>query len=80
MGTNFTRLPLLSGVPVPMCFCGNPYKIVKSDEEESYYQRYWMCENYTIDPTPHQIRIGLLVRIFIFYIIFLLSYRIMYAL
>jgi hypothetical protein len=65
-GTAFTRLPLPSGAPMPMCFYGDPCNVAKSDEEESYNQRYWMCENYAFDPTPRQIRIGLLVRIFIF--------------
>jgi hypothetical protein len=65
-GTAFTHSPLPSGVPMPMCFCGDPCKVAKSDEEESYNQRYWMCENYAFDPTTRQIRIGLLVRIFIF--------------
>jgi hypothetical protein len=65
---SFTHYPLLSGVPLPMCFCRDP--VAKSDEEESYDQRYWMCENYAFDPTPHHIHIGLLIRIFIFYNIF----------
>ena len=30
----YARLPLPSGVPVPMCFCGDPCKVVKSEEEE----------------------------------------------
>ncbi|RLM87739.1 uncharacterized protein C2845_PM04G11600 [Panicum miliaceum] len=58
--TTFTRLPLPSGGPVPMCFCGDPSKVAKSDEEESYNKRYWMYENYAFNPTPRQIRIGLL--------------------
>jgi hypothetical protein len=49
---------------MPMCFCGDPCKVAKSDEEDSCNQRYWMCENYAFDATPRQIRIGLLVRIF----------------
>jgi hypothetical protein len=69
-GTTFTRLPLPSGVPVLMCFCGDPCKVAKSDKKESYNQRYWICKNYAFNPTPRQIRIGLLVRIFIFYNIF----------
>jgi hypothetical protein len=40
-GTAFTRLPLPSGVPVPMCFYGDPCEVAKSDEEESCNQRYW---------------------------------------
>jgi hypothetical protein len=65
-GTMFIRLSLPNGVPVPMCFYGDPYKVVKSDKEESYNQRYWMYENYAFDLAPRQIHIGLLVRIFIF--------------
>ena len=62
-GDAFARLPLPSGVPVTMCFCGDPCNVAKSKEEEMYKQRYWMCENYAFDPTPHRIRIGLMVRI-----------------
>ncbi|KAG2582221.1 hypothetical protein PVAP13_6KG198735 [Panicum virgatum] len=54
------RLPLPSGVPVPMCFCGDPCKVANSDEEETYHQRYWMCENYAFDPPARVIRIGLM--------------------
>jgi hypothetical protein len=43
---------------VPMCFCGDPCKVAKSNEEESYKQRYWMCKNYAFDSTPRQIHIG----------------------
>ncbi|RLN06959.1 uncharacterized protein C2845_PM11G11570 [Panicum miliaceum] len=59
-GNAFVPLPLPSGVPVSMCFCGDHCKIEKSDEEETYRQRYWMCANFAFDPTPHQIHIGLL--------------------
>ena len=74
MGNAFARLPLPSGVPVPMCFYGDPCKVAKSEEEETYNQRYWMCENYAFDPTARQIRIGLLVRMYIFGSILVLSY------
>jgi hypothetical protein len=57
-GTTFTRLPLSSGVPIPMYFWSDPCKVAKSDEKKSYNQRYWMCENYAFDLTPCQIRIG----------------------
>ena len=33
-GNAFDPLPLPSGVPVPMCFCGDPCKVAKSDEED----------------------------------------------
>jgi hypothetical protein len=66
MGTTFTHLPLSGGVPVPMCYCGNPCKVVKSDEEETYNQKYWMCDNYAFSSTPHQICIGLMVKILFF--------------
>ncbi|KAG2579354.1 hypothetical protein PVAP13_6NG282600 [Panicum virgatum] len=59
-GDAYVRLPLPSGVSVPMCFCGDPCKVDVSIEEDTYKQRYWMCANYAFDPTPHQIRIGLL--------------------
>ena len=64
-GDAYVRLPLPSGVPVPMCFYGDPCKVDVSVEEDTYRQRYWMCANYAFDPTPRQIRIGLLVRIFV---------------
>ena len=47
-----------------MCFYGDPCKVDVSVEEDTYRQRYWMCANYAFDPTPHQIRIGLLVSIY----------------
>ena len=50
-GNAFSPLPLPSGVPVPMCFCDNPYKVVKSDEEDTYRQRYLMCSNFAFEPT-----------------------------
>ena len=57
-------LPLPSGVPVPMCFCGDPCKVAKSDEEDMYRQRYWMCSNFAFEPTLRQrrpiISVGLL--------------------
>ena len=64
-GDAYVRLPLPSGVPVPMCFCGDPCKVDVSVEEDTYRQRYWMCANYAFDPTPRQIRIGLLVSIYV---------------
>lgn len=60
VGNAFARLPLPSGVPVPMCYCGDACRVARSDEEDTYRQRYWMCHNYAFDPTPQQIRIGLL--------------------
>jgi hypothetical protein len=47
-GNAFDPLPLPSGVLVPMCWCGDPCKVAKSDEEDTYRQRYWMC-----DPSYH---------------------------
>ena len=61
MGSAFERLPLPSGVYVPMCYCGDRCKVAKSDEEDTYRQRYWMCDNFAFEPTPCQICIGLLV-------------------
>jgi hypothetical protein len=65
-GTTFTHLPLPSGLSVPMCYYGDPCKLAKSDEEKTYNQRHWMCDNYASNPTPRQIRIGLMVRILFF--------------
>ena len=47
----FDPLPLPSGVLVPMCFCSDPCKVAKSDEEDTYRQRYWMCSNFAFEPT-----------------------------
>jgi hypothetical protein len=57
-GTAFTRLSLPSGVLVSMCYCNDPYKVAKSDEEETYKQRYLMCGNYAFDPTPIRSALG----------------------
>ncbi|CAN6331696.1 unnamed protein product [Urochloa humidicola] len=59
-GNAYALLPEPAGVPVLMCFCGDRCKVAESEEEETYRQRYWMCANYAFDPTPQQIRIGLL--------------------
>nr|TKW23737.1 hypothetical protein SEVIR_3G006800v2 [Setaria viridis]TKW23738.1 hypothetical protein SEVIR_3G006800v2 [Setaria viridis] len=53
-GNAFDPLPLPSGVPVPMCFYGDPCKVVKSDEHDTYRQRYWMCSNFAFEPTLRQ--------------------------
>ncbi|KAG2606882.1 hypothetical protein PVAP13_4NG221832 [Panicum virgatum] len=60
VGNAYAYLPLPNGVPVPMCFCGDPCKVGQSDEEDTYNQRYWMCANYAFNPPPRMIRIGLL--------------------
>ncbi|CAN6201590.1 unnamed protein product [Urochloa humidicola] len=59
-GNAYARLPESAGVPMPMCFCGDRCKVAQSEEEETYRQRYWMCANYAFEPTPVQIRIGLM--------------------
>ena len=58
----FDPLPLSSGVLVPMCFCSDPCKVAKSDEEDTYMQSYWMCSNFTFEPTLRQCRINKMVR------------------
>ena len=64
-GDAYVPLPLPSGVPVPMCFCGDPCKVDMSIEENTYRQRYWMCANYAFDPTHRQIRIVLQISIYV---------------
>ncbi|KAK8462072.1 hypothetical protein SEVIR_1G141301v4 [Setaria viridis] len=59
-GNAFDPLPLPSGVPVPMCFCGDPCKVAKSEEHATYRQRYWMCSNFAFEPTFRQRRINML--------------------
>ena len=76
-GDAYVRLPLPSGVPVSMCFCGDPCKVDVSIKEGTYKQRYRMCANYTFDPTPRQIRIGLLVRIYVQSLFTLILFEIM---
>ncbi|KAK8459847.1 hypothetical protein SEVIR_2G222901v4 [Setaria viridis] len=57
-GNAFDPLPLPSGVPVLMCFCGDPCKVAKFDEHDTYRQRYWMCSNFEFEPTLRQRRIN----------------------
>ncbi|XP_020393321.1 uncharacterized protein [Zea mays] len=59
-GTAFDPLPLPSGVPVPMCFCGDPCKVDKSEDHDTYRQRYWMCANFAFEPTVVQRRMNLM--------------------
>ncbi|XP_066354398.1 rRNA-processing protein CGR1-like [Miscanthus floridulus] len=61
-GNAFDPLPLPSSVPVPMCFYGDPYKVAKSDEEDTYRQRYWMCFNFAFEPILRQRRINKMVE------------------
>ena len=58
----FDPLPLPSGVSLPMCFCGDPSKVAKSDEEDTYRQRYWMCSNFAFEPIQRQRRINKMIR------------------
>jgi hypothetical protein len=62
-GTAFDPLPLPRGVSVSICFYGDPCKVAKSNEEDTYGQRYWMCANYVFEPTIAQCQINLMVRI-----------------
>ena len=62
-GNAFDPLSLPSGVPVPMCLCGDPYKVAKFDKKDTYRQRYWMCSNFAFEPTLRQRRINKMVRI-----------------
>ncbi|XP_066311298.1 uncharacterized protein [Miscanthus floridulus] len=57
-GNAFDPLPMPSCVPVPMYFCGDPCKVAKFDEEDTYRQRYWMCANFVFEPTLRQRRIN----------------------
>ena len=58
----FNPFALPSGVLVPMCFCGDPCEVAKSDEEDTYRQRYWMCANFVFEPTLRLRRINKMVR------------------
>ena len=55
----FDPLPLPSGVPV--CFCGDPCKVAKSDEGDTYRLRYCMCSNFVFECTLRQRRIDKMV-------------------
>ncbi|XP_066358231.1 uncharacterized protein [Miscanthus floridulus] len=57
-GNAFDPLPLPSGVLVPMCFCDDPCKVAKSNEKDTYRQRYWMCSNFVFEPALRQRRIN----------------------
>jgi hypothetical protein len=46
--------PLPSGVPIHMCFCGDPCKVDISEDETTYKQRYWMCFNFAWEPTQRR--------------------------
>ena len=61
IGNAFDSLPLPSGVPVPMCFCGDACRVAKSDEEDTYRQRYWVCFSFAFEPTLCQRRINKMV-------------------
>ena len=52
VGNAYAALPLPSGVPVPMCFCGNPCKVAESDEEDTT-RRGTLCAQ--IIPSTHHL-------------------------
>jgi hypothetical protein len=54
--------PLPSGVPIPMCFCGDPCKVDIFEDEATYKQRYWMCSNFAWESTERQRRGTFIVR------------------
>jgi hypothetical protein len=64
IGTAFDPLPLTRGVSMPIYFYGDPFKVDKSEDQDTYQQRYWMCANYAFEPTIAQRRMNLMVRIF----------------
>jgi hypothetical protein len=37
-------------------FYGDPCKVDKSEDHDTYRQRYWMCANYAFEPTIVQRR------------------------
>jgi hypothetical protein len=49
-----------------MCFCGDPCTIDISEDEATYKQRYWMCSNFTWEPTERQRRSTFIVRNFFY--------------
>jgi hypothetical protein len=63
--TVFDSLPLPRGVQMPIYFCGDPCKVAKSDEEDTYGQRYWMCANFAFEPMIAQCRVNLMMRIIV---------------
>jgi hypothetical protein len=54
--------PLPSGVPISMCFCGDPCKVNIFEDETTYKQRYWMCSNFAWEPTKRQRHSTFIVR------------------
>ena len=77
-GSPYDSKPLPSGVPRPMCFCGDPCKVDISKDEETYKQTYWMCSNFVWEPTPQQRHSNFIMRNFIvqyvFYVIWIMIY------
>jgi hypothetical protein len=53
---------LPSGVPIPMCFCGDPCKVDISEDEATYKQRYLMHFNFAWEPTERQRRSTFIMR------------------
>jgi hypothetical protein len=60
--SSYVPKPLSSGVPIPMCFYGDPCKVGISEDETTYKQRYWMCSNFAWEPTERQRRSTFIVR------------------
>ncbi|CAL4913581.1 unnamed protein product [Urochloa decumbens] len=54
----YTREPIPDGLTPPMCFCGDPCKVERSAEDDTWRQRYWMCANWAFDPLERAVQIG----------------------
>jgi hypothetical protein len=63
-GSPYDLKPFPSGVPRPMCFCGDPCKVEISEDEETYKQKYWMCSNFAWETTERQRRSNFIMRNF----------------
>jgi hypothetical protein len=61
-GSPYDPKPLPSGVPRPICFCSDPCKVDISEDEKTYRQMYWMCPNFTWEPTERQRHSKFIVR------------------
>lgn len=57
----YTRMPIPSDLVVPMCFCGDPCMLQRSEEmDDTYGRRYFMCANWAFDPPPQAMMRGVL--------------------
>jgi hypothetical protein len=68
------HIEIPEGVDVPMCFCGDPCKLMCSECKGDFYgMRFFMCANYAYDPPkpfgnviPKVLRVSSLIFLYSF--------------